>query len=102
MILSKNKMDTTDCPDILKKIVATKETEIKAMSKTVADFKSVIADIPGAMDFKIALNKSGLSIIAEIKKASPSADIIAEDFIPEDERNSFFEASLGRLKLLCC
>lgn len=71
-----------DCPDILKKIVATKQNEIAAMSKSIADFKSVIAGLPAGLDFKAALNKPDLSVIAEIKKASPSAGIIAKDFNP--------------------
>lgn len=77
-------MNTKNCPDILKKIVETKRMEIATMSKTITDFKSVIAEIPAALNFKTVLKKPGLSIIAEIKKASPSAGIIADNFVPED------------------
>ena len=64
--------------------------------------------------FKNALNKSGIQIIAEIKKASPSAGVIAADFNPlviaRDYENGgaaaisilteekFFQGSLNYLK----
>jgi indole-3-glycerol phosphate synthase len=89
-----------DCPDILKKIVATKKAEIIAMRQTIADFKSVIANIPTALDFKAALTKSGLSIIAEIKKASPSAGIIAEDFIPKEIAKAYNSGGADAVSVL--
>lgn len=72
-----------DCPDILKKIVATKQTELAELSSTVTDFQAMLGDVAQALDFKAALSKPGLSVISEIKKASPSAGIIAEDFDPK-------------------
>jgi len=93
-------MHTEECPDILKKIVATKKQEIAALNKTIYDFKSMIADIPVALDFKSALSKTGLSIIAEIKKASPSAGIIAEKFIPEEIAEAYNSGGADAVSIL--
>ena len=74
------KVGNLNCPDILKKIVATKKQEIEATGKKLNDFKSILKNIPPALNFQAVLGKPGLAVIAEIKKASPSAGIIDEQF----------------------
>lgn len=71
--------------DILKKIVSNKLKEIKAAKKKVPleSLKSKIKNSGRTRDFKGAISKKGrLCIIAEIKKASPSAGIIRKSFDP--------------------
>jgi len=51
------------------------------------------------LDFKEAISKS-ISIIAEIKKASPSKGVIRKDFSPQDIAKSYMEAKVEALSIL--
>ncbi len=74
--------------DILAKIIATKEAEVKAgyAQRSLADMESLAKAQPAARDFvgairaKLAANQP--AVIAEIKKASPSKGVIRADFDP--------------------
>ena len=73
--------------NILDKIVADKRVEVRCrQSKTSLDqFKEQIADLPRCRNFYKAVtapNRQGINVIAEVKKASPSAGLIREDFDP--------------------
>ncbi|MGI9457019.1 MAG: indole-3-glycerol phosphate synthase TrpC [Aeoliella sp.] len=72
-------------PTILDKIVATKRAEIAAAkaSRPVAELRRKVAAAPPVRDFFAALAVEGpIKLIAEVKKASPSAGLIREDFDP--------------------
>ena len=72
-------------PTILDKIVATKREEVSRAKQTVpADqLKKLSSDAPDVRDFFAALaGPSRISLIAEVKKASPSKGVIREDFDP--------------------
>ena len=70
---------------ILEEIVATKREEVAAARaiKPEAELQSAVKDAPPVRDFFGALaEKAGIQLIAEVKKASPSAGLIRADFDP--------------------
>lgn len=70
---------------ILDKIVATKRTEIAAAksARPLDNLRAQLADAPPVRDFLAAIAAPGpIKLIAEVKKASPSAGLIREDFDP--------------------
>lgn len=75
-------------PNVLDEIVAHKQTEIaEAKQRTPFDvLQARLANAPPVRDFvaalRIAAEKFGVGMIAEVKKASPSAGLIRADFDP--------------------
>ncbi|HEX3869829.1 MAG TPA: indole-3-glycerol phosphate synthase TrpC [Pirellulales bacterium] len=72
-------------PTILDKIVATKKQEIAAAKAKLseADLRKRLSDAPAARDFFTPLATPGpISLIAEVKKASPSKGVLRKDFDP--------------------
>lgn len=96
-----------DTPDILKKIVARKEEEIRdrsarrPMAQLVADLE--LDDNPprgfaNAIASKIEQGAPG--VIAEIKKASPSKGVLREDFKPDQIARSYAQHGAACLSVL--
>lgn len=70
---------------ILEKIVATKLLEIEQAKQRIpeVELREQLAAAPPARSFFEALDQSGpIRLIAEVKKASPSAGLIRKDFDP--------------------
>lgn len=71
--------------NILDNIIADKRIEVEARKrqKTLDELKEQIRSMPRCRNFYKAVtkfNRRGINVIAEVKKASPSAGIIREDF----------------------
>jgi len=73
-------------PSILDRIVAKKREELAvAMAATpLSALRDTIAARPPALSFPAALRGDGISLIAEVKKASPSKGLLREDFQPTE------------------
>ena len=69
---------------ILDKIVAQKKNDLVEFKKnnSLEELKAKAKLMPKRASFKEALQKEGLSIIGELKKASPSKGVIVSDFKP--------------------
>lgn len=72
-------------PTILDEIVATKHRELAAAKARMPleELEAQAAEAPPVRDFRAALAGPGpIRLIAEVKKASPSAGVLREDFDP--------------------
>ncbi len=78
-------------PSILDRIVAKKREEL-VVSKSAAPLSALrdtIAARPPALDFPGALKGERISLIAEVKKASPSKGLLREDFQPTELASTY-------------
>lgn len=99
-------MMTENTPDILKKILARKAEEIneRKLNITEKTLQQRAKDSGPTRGFNRAiqetLSKGKPAVIAEIKKASPSAGIICQNFNPEFIAQSYEEAGASCLSVL--
>ncbi len=92
--------------DILAEIVGHKRTEVAAARAAVPldEMKQRAADSPQPRNFYQAITapnpQRGINLIAEIKKASPSAGLIRADFDPVALANTYAAAGAQALSVL--
>ncbi|WP_026881624.1 indole-3-glycerol phosphate synthase TrpC [Clostridium akagii] len=76
-----------------------KQLEEEKIIEPLASFENKIIDIKNR-DFKESLNKDGISIIAEIKKASPSKGIIKDNFDPKNISKIYEKIDIDAISVL--
>ena len=92
--------------NILEKIIKRKTINIEKLKKTLDQntLKDLIEKNTSFVDFKNKINKNiknnKISIIAEIKKASPSAGVIIEDYNPLEIANIYDKNNATCLSVL--
>ena len=92
--------------DILARILKVKAEEIAAgkSAAPLAELETRVADLPACRDFAGALReraqRSADAIIAEIKRASPSAGLIRQDFDPAEIARAYQRGGATCLSVL--
>ena len=86
----------------LEKIISDKKNNVQKYknSFTVKELKKRISSYKNYLNFKDKLNKSRVSVIAEIKKASPSAGVILEDYEPKLIAKQYLNSGASCLSVL--
>jgi indole-3-glycerol phosphate synthase len=89
--------------DILERIVASKRREVAQRRASVPDsaLQRLLATAPPVRDFRAALALgTGVRLIAEIKKASPSAGVLRADFDPVALARTYAASGAAALSVL--
>jgi len=92
-------------PSILERIIRRKSDEIEAgkSQTSIDDLKARSWDCPLTRGFEASLRRavlSGPAVIAEVKKASPSAGVIRENFRADEIAKSYAESGAACLSVL--
>lgn len=81
-------------------ITARRRADARARRGELADLRARAIDAPRARSFEQALRADGLSLIAEIKRASPSAGAINPDIDPAERARTYQAAGARALSVL--
>jgi indole-3-glycerol phosphate synthase len=87
-------------PDILARIVSHKRAELAARAAHRSAWERRASERLPARDFKAALLAQPPAIISEIKKASPSRGVFADDFHPESIARLYASGGAAALSVL--
>lgn len=91
--------------NILDKIIADKRIEVESRRSATSldELKKRVRGLPKCRNFYKAVtkpNKRGINVIAEVKKASPSAGIIREDFDPMAIAQTYAQCGADAISVL--
>lgn len=88
--------------DVLSKICADKEKHValKKSQTPLNDIQKMALDVQPSRPFTKALKQKNVSLITEVKKASPSKGIIREDFTPVQIAKIYEESGAACLSVL--
>ena len=88
--------------NILEKIIADKKNNVEKYKNSfpVKDLKKKISSYKNYLNFRDKLKKNEISVIAEIKKASPSAGIIVESYDPKAIAKQYLNSGASCLSIL--
>ena len=86
----------------LKKIIVDKKSNVEKYknSFTVSDLKKKISSYKNYLNFKDKLKNNAVSVVAEIKKASPSAGVIVENYEPKTIAKQYLNSGASCLSIL--
>jgi len=86
---------------ILSLILDAKKERIKVLKKNRQAFLSLIKKAPAPISFKNSINKKGkISLIAEVKQASPSAGVLRKDFSHIDLAKTFKKLKVSAISVV--
>lgn len=87
---------------ILDEIVARKKQQLQeeAAILPLSVLEKRASAAPAALDFEGCLRQNGLSVIAEVKKASPSKGIITDTFRPVETAKAYVEGGASAISVL--
>ena len=88
--------------NILNKIIADKKNSVEGYKKShpLEKIKKNISEFNNYISFKDKLTKNKINVIAEIKKASPSAGIIVENYNPKEIARKYLKSGASCLSVL--
>ncbi len=87
---------------VLKQIIDSKKESIKKFKAqlSIQQLEKKISSYNNYLDFKAKLTQKKISVIAEIKKASPSAGIIIENYEPKKIAKQYLDSGACCLSIL--
>lgn len=88
--------------DFLNTIKRLKKEEyaVKRAATSLEKLRSQLPNLPGVRDFKAALQSPGISLIAEVKKSSPSAGLIAGNLNPASVARQYEAGGASAISVL--
>ena len=88
--------------NILNKIITDKKKSVESYKKSLPleKIKKNISEFNNYISFKNKLTKNKINVIAEIKKASPSAGIIVENYNPKEIARKYLKSGASCLSVL--
>ncbi len=91
-----------DTPDILKEIVAVKRKEVERLKReaSLPDLEARIAERSTTLSLTAALGAPDVSVIAEVKKASPVKGRLREDFDPVRLASAYVDGGAAAVSVL--